>query len=254
MGPEFVAAAPYLFAGGTAAAMYGQNRQEKQQRSILNRAMSKTEEDQGRATAAALAEAQTMGADQRGQAMEAEQQAAFERAMADASAGDAGGANLDPSARGAVSADYIKLQGERGGSEGERLTAVARELSKLRGVSATQQNETMRRGALAERLGSMWNNDRQRAQAASRDAESVDMPAIGQIGQLAQLAGGAGMMAGAAPAAAGTVGGASGGGLAGMDLWAESMMAPAAAKTASIWGPATGMSMFQQQQRRRGAR
>ena len=208
MGPEaiaaFEAAAPYIFAGGTAASMIGQDEQARQQRNIINRAALKSEEDQNKGATQAIDEAQTMQAGEREQAMQAEQQAAFERAQADV--GGAGGATVDAPANGG-SAAYMRLKGERDATEGDRLTAVARELSKLRGVTSTQQAEATRRSALAEKLGSMWSSGRQRTQAAGLDASSVDMPGYGQIGQIAQLVGGAGMMSGAG--AAGTVGSAS---------------------------------------------
>lgn len=244
MGPEAVAAfqtaAPYIFAGGTAASLYGQHQQERQQRAILNRAMTQADADQAKGTAEALTEAQTMAPDQRAQALQAEQQAAFERAQADLSG--AGGATIDAAQPRGGSADFIRLKGEREGQEGERLTAVARELSKLRGLSAMQQSEATRRSALAERLGSMWSSGRQRTQAAGMDAEAVDMPTIGQLGNIAQLVGGSGMMAGAGGAAGGATGGEI---LSGMDLAADGaagMAAGTAAPSSSIWGRAAVMS------------
>lgn len=253
MGPEAVAAfevaAPYIFGAGTAATMVGQHEQQRQQRNIINRAATQTEDDQAKGAAQAIAEADTMTADQRGQSMQAEQQAAFDRAQADV--GGAGGATVDAAPPGGGSAAYIKLKGERDTSEGERMTAVARELSKLRGVGSAQQAEATRRSALAERLGSMWSSGRQRTQAAGLDADSVDMPTYGQIGQLAQLVGGAGMMSGGAAAAGGASSASTMPAMAEMSGAGSSMAAaPVASSAPSIWGRAAVLASPMWQQRR----
>lgn len=233
MGPEavaaFEAAAPYIFGAGTAATMVGQEEQARQQRNIISRAQQQNAEDQDKGASDAISEAQTMDAGSREQAIQAEQQAAFERAQA-----DVGGASatVDQPSNGA-SAAYLQLKGQRDASEGERLTAVARELSKLRGVTSTQQAEATRRGALTERLGSMWNSGRQRTQAAGFDANSVDMPGYGQVGQLAQIVGGAGMMSGAG--AAGAAGGASASMPAMAEMSAAGTQMAATPAATSLW-------------------
>lgn len=213
MGPEavaaFQAAAPYIFAGGTAASMYGQDQQAKQQKRILNNAMLQNAADQDKGAAQVLDEGRQMSPQARQQAM-AEQEAA---AMSQATK-DLGGATLDTAQSVGGSRAFVQAKADRALEEGERATAVARELSKIRAPGMTTANESMRRSALAEQIGSMWSGSRQRSQAAQQDASSVGMPGIGQLGQVAQIIGGAGMMLPAGGAAAGAGGGATNAALA----------------------------------------
>lgn len=222
MGPEFAvaleAAAPYLVAGGTAASIYGQHQQERQQKQILNRAYDQTDKDQQQGNAKVLQEAQSMAPTQRAADLKAAEDAAFARIQGDtAPAVGAGGAAIGTSQPGGtvVSSDFLKAKADSALAEGGRQTAIARELAKVRSVGNVVQDETQRRSALAESLGSMWNTDKAGARAATLDAQDVGTPMIGQLGQIASLAGMAGGMMGPAAGAAG------GAGVSGMDLAAD---------------------------------
>lgn len=204
MGPELIAAAsaaaPYLAVGGTIAQMVGAQEQRNKQRRIINRAFDANERDTRQGTQSVVDEATQYAApDARMKAMQTAEDAAFARTQQDLSG--AGGALVDTAAEaGNLSTDFVRAKADRALAEGDRLTAIARELAKVRSPGDVASNDAIRRSGLSERLSSMWNTNRGRSQAAQLDAESVDMPLYGQLGQIASMAGLAAGMA--APAAA----------------------------------------------------
>lgn len=200
MGPELALA---LAAGGTAAQMIGARQQQKQQRSILNRAMERTNKTQEDASRAVLDEASNFSADKRAQAMQGAEQAAYQQAVADTGGAQGAAAANIPEASGNVSADYVKTRADRALSEGNRLVDMAREAAKLRAPGNVQNTEAQRRAALTGELGSKWSTTRNLANADQMDAEAVDMPWYGQLGKLASAVGSAAMMM---PAGAGVGG------------------------------------------------
>lgn len=196
MGPEIAAAAPYLMAGGTALQMLGARDQQRKQRRVLNRAFDANEADQRRGTAEVVQEAQQNAApDARLRAMQAAEDAAYSRTQQDIAG--AGGAMVDTAqGAGAVSADFVRAKADKALAEGDRMTAIARELAKVRAPGDVATNDSLRRSGLSELLSSMWNSNRQRAGAAQMDAQSIDMPLYGQLGGLAATVGGAAAMGG----------------------------------------------------------
>lgn len=199
MGPEVMAflqaASPYLVAGGTAASMIGERQAQKERNKIIGRSMQRTDETQDKAQAAIQEEAAMFAPDQRQKAIEAEEAAAYERAMQ-----DTGGATIDTTAKGNVSDAYTQARADKESSEGERTSAIARELAKVRAPGQQLQTEGIRRADLSGKLGSMWTGARGQSNAAMLQAQGVEAPGYADLGKLASAIGMAGGMM--APASA----------------------------------------------------
>lgn len=193
-----IPAAYWIMAAGTAAKMAGDRQQQRQQRSILNRAMEQTAKTQGATQQMIGEEGAKYAGDERAAAMLAQEDAAFAQAQRDTQ-----GATLTPAATaGRQSADYLEAQAKKTASEGDRLTAIAREAAKVRAPGRLLQAEGQRGADLQGRVGSMLGADANMARAASQDAAAVQAPLYGQLGGLAAslaslYAGGAGGAAGA---------------------------------------------------------
>lgn len=203
MGPEVAAAAgqalPYII-GGTALQMQGQREQRKDRSRILGQAMNDADQAQESAIQQVTSEADMLAPQRRMEDMRAAEDATYDRTMQ-----DVGGITLQPSqAAGAVSPAFEQLSARRAGEEGARMSALARELAKLRAPGQVQTEGSMRRGAMSEALSSMFSSQRNRSRAAQMDAESVDMPGYGQLGQLISMAGSA-YLAGAGVPQAGLI-------------------------------------------------
>jgi hypothetical protein len=192
MGPEIALA---LMAGGTAAQAVGANQQAKQQRGILNRAFDKTQKVTQQGNADVLGQ----GAKETGAAQMADMGAA-EDAIAARTGADLKGAGADlitaAGDNGAQSQAFLTAKADRALTEGNRQTAIARELAKVRSTGEVQTNNAMSRGSLMERLASQGNTNRAQTQAATLDAQSVQAPLISDLGKIASMAGMAGGMAG----------------------------------------------------------
>jgi len=206
-------AAPYiLMAAGTAANMAAERNADKERRGIINKAMERTDQAQDKASAQLVAEGQNYGADKRLLAMQAQEQAALAQALGDVggSVDKGAGAQMIDAAgdAGAVSGDFIKSKADRALSEGDRLTAIARELSKVRAPGRLRNEEGLRQSAIAGELSSAGATNRALANADSLDAQNVQAPWWGTVGKLAAAAGSA--WAGGAAAGAGGAGAGSG--------------------------------------------
>jgi len=258
MGPEaiaaFQAAAPYLLAGGTAASMYGQHQQQKEQRGIVNRSMEQADRTQKKAVEQTLGVAQEdLSAQSRLRQMQGAEEANFARTQGDLQG--AGADLIDTAQPTGGSQQFLTAKADRATQEGDRMTTLARELAKVRSSDDVQMNGGIKLGRLAEELGSKWNSQRANSQAAQMDAQDVGVGAIGQLGKIAQIAGAAGLFGGAAPAAtAGSsdlaLAAASDAGLTGVGANAGQ----AVSTGGSIWSPASASIFGQPQRRRAGAR
>lgn len=197
-----------LMAGGTAAQMLAARQQRKEQQSILNRALDVSDRTTRQGTADIIGNAQTQqgGQAQLGAVQQAQEQAA-QRTMADLKGA---GADLIDTAAGSgnQSAAFLAAKADRALSEGNRMTAIAREAAKVRAPGMVQTDNAMARGDLAERMASAQASSRARAQAAQLDANDVEAPLYGQLGQIASMVGTLGMMAPAGAAAAEGINGA----------------------------------------------
>lgn len=187
--------------GGTAASMYGQQQQADERRDILNKQYERTKQAEDTSAKAVTKEGESYQGDARATALGAQQQATLAQSQKDLGsaptiidgAGDAG----------AVSNEYMTAKADKALSEGTRLSAIAQEMAKTRGVGQLQQTEGLRRANLAGSLQDLWQTNRNQTQAAQNDAEGVQEPWWGQVGKIAAAAGTAygASGAGAAPAA-----------------------------------------------------
>lgn len=236
--------APYaLFAAGTAAKMKGDSDMEKEQRGILNRAMSETQKTQDKTAAAVAQEGAQYSPEQRAIDMAAQEQGAFQRAQADL-AGSEG--IVESGTKGAVSGEFLKSKADSAITEGNRITAIAREMAKTRAPGEQLVKEGLRRGNLAGEIGNQWGANRRATQASQLDAQNVDMPGIGQLGQIAQMvgsvwAGGAGAeTAATAPTSLGSGAGyvmpVAGGASAAAPMVAGTAAAGTAGSMSPMWG------------------
>ena len=192
MGPLISTATGGLSSGLEQAGIEAQRRER---RAILNRQFERTQAAQKQATAQTLDEAATMGGAQR----LADMQAAADTSTAQTMGALKGaGADLLTTAGGSGGVQSQAMQeaaAQRQAAEGDRMSAIAKQLGNVRSVGKVQAAGAQRRAALAEALGSMWNSNRGQAQAASLDAEDVGMPWYGQLGAVVNQAGNAALRA-----------------------------------------------------------
>ncbi|SHN40009.1 hypothetical protein [Rhizobacter sp. OV335] len=206
------AAIPYaLLAAGTYAKMRGDKAAANDRRDILNRSLQRTQATSDDAARQVVAEGQQFTPDARAAAMQGQENAAFQRAQSDLSAGGAGGAGGDvvdtAGGAGANSAAFVKAKADKAISEGNRITDIAREMARTRGTGDLLQSEGLRRADLVQRLGSAASSSRNMAQADQLDAQNVDTPLYGKLGGLAQMAGSAWLAGGAGAGAGGAASG-----------------------------------------------
>lgn len=207
MGPEMVAAfqaaAPALglAAAGTAVNAMAERQAAKGRRNILNQSLEATSQTQGKSQDMTLGEAKKFDPNQRLRDMQSQEDANVAQAQRDLAAP----ATVIPgSGQGAAKIEDPQAAADRALAEGARISAIAREMAKVRAPNQLMSTEAQRRADLADQTGSMWSSDRNRAQGAGMDAQSVEAPWWGQLGKVAQ---GAGMMM-AGNAAMGSLGGA----------------------------------------------
>jgi hypothetical protein len=176
-----------------------QQQQASERRDIANKQMERTLRAQEGADAKINAEGKQYAPDARAAALEGQQQATFDQAQKDLGsaptiiegAGDTGN----------VSSDYLNAKAGTALTEGNRLTAIARELSKTRAPGQLMTAEGLRRANLTGELSDIWGTDRRAANAAQLDAQNVEEPLYGSLGKIASAAGGAYLASGAGAAA-----------------------------------------------------
>jgi hypothetical protein len=204
-------AALALSVGGTGASIYGQQQQANQRRDIANQQLQRTAKAQEETDAKIATEGQQYAPDARTDALKDQQAQTFAQETKDVGtaptiiegAGDGGN----------VSSDYLSAKADTALAEGNRLTALARELSKTRAPSQLNATEALRRANLSSDLGSIWGADKREANAATLDAQNVAEPWYGSLGKLASAAGSAYLASGAGAATPSAVDGAGGIGL-----------------------------------------
>lgn len=166
---------------GSGVNMYGQQQQANQRRDILNQQLTRTGQAADKAAQLVNAEGQSYQGDARDAALQSQQQATLAQSTRDLGsaptiingAGDAG----------AVSKDYLAAKDSTASSEGKRLSMIAEQLAKTRGVGQLLQTEGLRRADLAGTLQDMYSNNKNEAGAAQTDASNVMQPWWGQVGQ-----------------------------------------------------------------------
>lgn len=231
---------PLLIAGaGTAASVYGQHEAANERTDILNKQLTRTAKTQDQANSLITDEGKKFAPDARAAALADQQAQTYAQEQKDLgtaptiidTAGDAGN----------VSSDFLTAKADKAASEGDRLTSIARELSKTRAPGQLMTTEGLRRADLGGNLSSIWGSNKADAGAANLDAQSVQNPWYADLGQIAAAAATAYGLGGA-----GAAGGVDGAG--GMALQEGAMPASLAtpsevsvgsyAGTPSIWGSA----------------
>lgn len=201
-------AALALAAGGTAASVSAQQKQARERRRTLNRQMERTEESTKKATDLIQNEGERFSPDARAAELAAAEEAAVTRSKQDLEG--AGGATIATAGdAGNVSTDFLTAKADRAISEGSRLTALSRELAKIRAPGQIQTDDRMSTANLASRLSNIQGTNANLARANSMDAESIEAPAYGQLGSIASSLAGGYLRSGSAAA-----GGAGGGQIA----------------------------------------
>ena len=238
-----------LMAGGTAAQMLAAKQQRKEQQSILNRALDVNDRSTKRGTADTIENAQQQqgGVAQLGAVQQAQDQAA-QRTMTDL---QGAGADLIDTAGGdgVQSQAFLTAKADKALSEGNRMTAIARETAKVRAPGMVQTDSAMARGDLAERMASMQASGRARSQAAQLDSNAVETPLYGQLGQIASMVGTMGMMAPAGAAAGGINGAATLGATGGNGAFLGEVPMAASGGMSSLARALPVASMFQPRRR-----
>lgn len=180
---------------GTAASISAQRRQEKQQRATLNRQMERTEQATDKAVDLVQQEGQRFSPEARAAQMAEAEAAAAASAEKDLGAG--GPLVSTAGDAGNVSAEFLTEKADRAISEGTRLTALGRELAKIRAPGQLQQNDRLSQANLASSLSNIGGTNANMARANSMDAAAIQAPAYGQLGQIASALGGAYLASGA---------------------------------------------------------
>lgn len=186
MGPEY--AALLLAGAGTAASMYGQREQAKERRAVLNRQLDSTAKASDKANELIQKEGENYAPDKRAEAMQQAEDAAYSRAQQDLATTNAG--IIDTAGAAGNTSDAFKQSREAvEAGEGARMSAIARELSKVRAPGQVMTQEGLRRANLAGELNNRASTARNLANATGLDAESIGEPWWGQLGKVAQSIG-----------------------------------------------------------------
>lgn len=178
------AAAPYIIAAVGSGLAYKANQDAAdERRTTLNRALEANEQATDKATNLVDQEAQQYAPKARQQALTDQEQQAFERSQKDLATGAGGGMIGTAGGNGNVSADFLKTKADRQISEGNELTAIAREVAKTRAPSLLLTKEGQSRANLAGNLQNTFGAARNAASAAGQDAAGIEPAAYGQIAQ-----------------------------------------------------------------------
>lgn len=213
-GAEALYAAAALYAGGTVADQMAKQKAEGERRSILNKAFEDNRRTTEKSAQMLADEGAKMTGDARQAAMADQEAAAYAQTQKDLSG--AGGDLVGSATGGNVSSDFMKAKADKALSEGNRLTAIAKEAAKVRSPGDIMMTERQRQADLLGRTGSMWGRAKNMTGAAIEDAQAVREPWYGTAGKIAKQAAMMYAMSamGGAGGAAGGAGGASGSGTA----------------------------------------
>lgn len=217
MGPEIALA---MALGGTGLGIAGQQQAKREQKSILNRALQRSTESQDKTAQKVLTEAGSLDPTQRAQAMQTAEDQTYAQSTGDLKSGaalDASGNAIINTAgdAGNVSGEFLARKADKALAEGDRMTAIARELAKTRAPGQVVNNENQRRASMTGDLNSMWSTTKNLNDANQMDAANVEEPWWGQLGKIAAAVGsaaggGLGALGGAGAAASGANYGLSG--------------------------------------------
>lgn len=208
MGPELI---PLAIAGAGAYAQHrGDTMAAEDRRGVLNRQLERTDKTQDQAAQMVLDEGNKLNPAARALDMQSQAEANYQQSVKDlqgahqGAGGDLVGGPQAPTAR--VSDDYRLAQDASGAVENNRLSAIARELSKVRAPGQVGATEAQRRAQLSQTTGSLWGTNQNYDRAAQLQADSIDSPWWAKLGGLAKQAGLAYALGGAGGGGAGAAG------------------------------------------------
>ena len=81
--------------------------------------------------------------------------------------------------------DFLKAKADKALSEGQRLSAIAQQLSRVRAPGQVAANDSERRAGVQGNIGSMWSTTGNLNRATELDAQNVQEPWWGQLGKVA---------------------------------------------------------------------
>lgn len=176
--------APYVIAALSAGSQYmGAEQEAADKRDILNRSLERTDQASQKAATEVVKEGENYTPEQRALDMQAQQDATAAQSAKDLAAGGIVGSTA--SANGANSAEFQTAKAGSDSAEGNRISAIAQEMARVRAPGQLLTQEGLRRSELAGNLNSDWSTVRNFGRADGMDAESVgpsDLSTIGAIG------------------------------------------------------------------------
>ncbi|MDT7514685.1 hypothetical protein [Rhodoferax mekongensis] len=176
-----------LLAGGTGMQMMSQQDQDNRRREKLNRQFERNDQLSNQSSKMVLDEADNFDPTNRRTAMQEQETKNFDASMADLQAGAGGalGAVQTSGDAGNVSEDFIKAKAGRAATEGQRITDIAKDLSKTRAPAQLQFSDAQRRGSLASSLQDMYTRNQNMSEATKQDMRNVEDSGLGDLGSLA---------------------------------------------------------------------
>jgi hypothetical protein len=175
-------------AAGTAATISAEQKQQDDQRRILNRQMERNDQATKNSTQQVLQEGQRYDMSNRQQGLQDAENRTFAQTQADLQG--AGGAAITGAAdAGNVSDDFLKTKAARAIEENTRLTDAAREAARTRAPGQLQMDDSLSMANLAGNLQNLWGTTKQMASANGLDAQGVQAPGYGNLGKVATAVG-----------------------------------------------------------------
>lgn len=180
---------------GPALEIAGANRVRNEQRDIMNRQVARSNATMDKTTGQILDEGQKYAPGARLADMLGQENATFDQSQKDL---QGAGAGTIPTAgdAGNVSADFLRAKADRTLSEGNRMTAIARELAKVHAPGQQMQKEGLRRANVQNDVASQWGTTQNMGDAAKMDAEQVQEPWWATVARLGDKAGRMAIMGG----------------------------------------------------------
>lgn len=182
------AAAPYIVAAiGTAMTIKSNNDANDERRGIMNAQLDRNTAAANKSSQLVTNEAAKYDPTQRQAAIDTQAAQVYGQEQKDLAAGAGGGTvgNVSTSGdAGNVSDDFIRSKADRALTEGNRLTDIARELSKVRAPNDVRTDEGYSNADLAGNLQSLFSTNRNQANAAMGAAGAVTPGNGAAYGQL----------------------------------------------------------------------
>lgn len=201
---------PYVLAAVSAGTQYmGAKEEAADKRALMNRSLQQSSETADKTANEVVKEGGKFSPEERMQAMRAQEAEAFAQAQKDAA-----GSGIVQTAgeNGNTSSTFKDAKAAADASEGNRVTALAQEISKTRAPGRLVNEEGLRRGALAGELSNQWSTTRNMVNANNIAAQNVGPSDLSTFGALAGALGSAYGAGSGAPAGEGgyaTIGDAS---------------------------------------------